>query len=204
MRNVIKPAFWIISVILAAIIAVAAQCGAPATVVVTREVEREVLVTPTPAAKPFEGVQVDILTFSGPQIAEPLQRRGPEFTALTGAKINVVVVPFNELYQKALTDMSTGTNNFDAFVFAPQWMVDYTEAGYLEDLTNRVAQDEAIEWSDIAPFFRDFSASYGGLVYAIPLDGDFHLGYYRTDLLDEANLDPPRTWEDYLDVAGFK
>ncbi|MGQ9787543.1 MAG: hypothetical protein ACUVSJ_13910, partial [Anaerolineae bacterium] len=50
--------------------------------------------------KPFEGVEVNVLTFTGPQIAEPLQRRGPDFTALTGAKINVIVVPFSDLYQK--------------------------------------------------------------------------------------------------------
>jgi multiple sugar transport system substrate-binding protein len=181
----------------------AAQCGAPATVVVTQEVAKEVLVTPTPEARPFEGVQVNILAFTGPQIAEPLQRRGPDFGALTGARINVVVVPFNELYQKILTDMASGTNSFDAFVFAPQWMVDYVVPGYLEDLTDRVAADKAIEWDDIAPFFRDFSATYAGRVYTVPLDGDFHMGYYRTDLLAQAGLEPPRTWEDYLAVAQF-
>lgn len=44
--------------------------------------------------KPFEGVTVNLLTFTGPQIAEPLQRRAPDFEKLTGAKINVVIVPF--------------------------------------------------------------------------------------------------------------
>src|SRR5574341_75215 len=94
-------------------ITLAAQCGTPATVVVTQEVEKEVLVTPTPEARPFEGVEVNILTLTGPYIAEPLQRRGPDFGALTGAKINVIEVPFNELYQEILTDMASGTNRFD-------------------------------------------------------------------------------------------
>lgn len=162
--------------------------------VVTVEVEKEA----EAPAKPFEGVEVNILTFTGPQIAEPLQRRGPDFTELTGAKINVSTVPFNELYQKILTDMATGTNSFDAFVFAPQWMVDYVVPGYLEDLTPRINADEAIEWDDIAPFFRDFSATYGGKIYTIPLDGDFHIGYYRTDLMDS----PPQTWDEYLARAA--
>jgi multiple sugar transport system substrate-binding protein len=43
--------------------------------------------------KPFEGVEINILTFVGPQVAEPLQRRGPDFTELTGAKVNVVTSP---------------------------------------------------------------------------------------------------------------
>lgn len=175
------------------------------TVEVETEVERqvEVVVTPTPEAKPFEGVEVNVLTFTGPQIAEPLQRRGPDFTELTGAQINVIVVPFSDLYQKILTDMATGTNSFDAFVFAPQWMVDYITPGYLEDLTERVEADEALEWGDIAPFFRDFSATYGGRIYTIPLDGDFHMMYYRSDLLEEADFEPPETWDDYLEIAAY-
>ena len=172
---------------------------------VVKEVEKvvtvEVEVEAAAPAKPFEGVQVNILTFTGPQIAEPLQRRGPDFTALTGAKINVSTVPFNELYQKILTDMATGTNSFDAFVFAPQWMVDYIVPGYLEDLTPRIEADPDIQWNDVAPFFRDFSATYGGKIYTIPLDGDFHMGYYRSDLLAEAGLEPPKTWAEYIEVA---
>ena len=168
------------------------------TVEVEVEVPVEVEVTAVPEAKPYEGVEINVLTFTGPQIAEPLQRRGPDFTALTGAKVNVVIVPFNELYQKLLTDMATETNSFDAFVFAPQWMVDYIVPGYLEDMTDRVAADEALEWEDVAPFFRDFSATFGGKIYTIPLDGDFHMGYYRSDLIDA----PPRTWEEYLKVAA--
>jgi len=174
------------------------------TVEVVKEVEVEKVVTvevekaAEEPAKPYEGVEVNILTFTGPQIAEPLQRRGPDFTELTGAQINVSTVPFNELYQKLLTDMATGTNSFDAFVFAPQWMVDFIVPGYLEDLTPRIEADPDIQWEDVAPFFRDFSASYEGKIYTIPLDGDFHIGYYRTDLMDS----PPQTWDEYLEMAA--
>jgi multiple sugar transport system substrate-binding protein len=168
-------------------------------------VEKETAAPPSeeaaPAEKPFEGVEVNILTFTGPQIAEPLQRRAPDFQALTGAKVNVIIVPFSDLYMKILTDMATGTNSYDAFVFSPQWMSDYIIPGYLEDLTDRVAADEALEWQDIAPFFRDFSASYEGKIWTIPLDGDFHMLYYRTDLLEKEGLNPPETWNDYLNIA---
>ena len=157
---------------------------------------------PAASAKPFEGVTVNVLTFTGPQIAEPLQRRGPDFQKLTGAKINVVTVPFSDLYQKILTDMATGTNSFHAFVFAPQWMADYITPGYIEDLTNRINADKALQWQDIGTFFRDFSATYGGRIYTIPLDGDFQMVYYRTDLLTQAGLKPPQTWDDYLKIAS--
>jgi multiple sugar transport system substrate-binding protein len=151
--------------------------------------------------KPFEGVEVNIMTFTGPQIAEPLQRRAPDFNALTGAQVNVITVPFSDLYTRLLTDWAAGTNSIDAGVFAPQWMVDYVQGGYLEDLTDRVAQDEALEIDDIAPFFREFSQQFQGRTYMITLDGDFQMVYYRKDVLDELGMEPPEIWEDYLAIA---
>ncbi|MGQ0551024.1 MAG: ABC transporter substrate-binding protein [Armatimonadota bacterium] len=157
---------------------------------------------PAVSQQRFAGVTVNVLTFTGPQIAEPLQRRAPDFGKLTGAKINVVTVPFSDLYQKALTDMATRTNSFNAFVFAPQWMVDYITPGFLEDITSRVTGDKALQWNDIAPFFRDFSATFAGRIYTIPLDGDFQMVYYRRDVLAQAGLQPPETWDDYLKIAS--
>jgi multiple sugar transport system substrate-binding protein len=193
----------------------AAACGAPATTQAPAATNPPAAteapaVTEAPTAteapateaagKQFEGVTVNMLTFVGPQVAEPLQRRGPDFTALTGATINVITVPNSDLYQKALTDMATGTNAYDAFLFAPSWIVDFAPAGYIEDLTPRIQADSALEWDDVAPFFRDFN-SYDGKVYSIPLDGDMHMVYYRTDLLEQAGLEPPKTWDDYLNIA---
>ncbi|CAN5897938.1 extracellular solute-binding protein [soil metagenome] len=149
----------------------------------------------------YDGVSIDIVTFTGPQIAEPLQRRAPEFEALTGAKVNVITVPFSDLYQQVFTDVSTGSNSYDGFVFAPQWMVDYVTPGYLEDLTPRIQNDADLQWDDVGAFFRDFSSTYQGSVYTLPLDGDFQMVYYRTDVLEQLGMEPPQTWDDYLAIA---
>jgi multiple sugar transport system substrate-binding protein len=178
--------------VLVALVALIAGCAAPVSAPAGEA---------APGEQPAAEVTIDVLTFTGPQIAEPLQRRGAEFTERTGIKVNVTVVPFSDLYQKILTDLATGTNAFDVYVFAPQWMVDYVEPGYLEPLTDRVANNAELQWEDIAPFFRDFSASYKGEIYTIPLDGDFQMVYYRTDVLEELGMEPPQTWEDYLAIA---
>lgn len=149
----------------------------------------------------FDGVSINVLTFTGPVIAEPLQRRAPEFEALTGADVNIITVPFADLYTKILTDLSTGTNSIDAAVFAPQWLVDFAAPGYLLPLDDRIAADPAIQWDDVGPFFRDFSATYDGKTYTIPFDGDFLMAYYRTDLFDAAGLTPPKTWDEYVAIA---
>ena len=150
--------------------------------------------------KPFAGVTVNVITQTG-AIQEPLQRRAPEFEALTGAKINVIAVPFSDLYQKVLTDWASGTNSVDAAVFAPQWMVDYIAGGYLEDLSPRIEADKDIKEDDVGAFFRDFSEKYDDKTYMITLDGDFHMMYYRKDILDAAGQKVPTTWDEYLAVA---
>jgi multiple sugar transport system substrate-binding protein len=82
-----------------------------------------------------------------------------------------------------------------------QWNADFFAAGILEDLTDDVAADPNIQWDDIAPFFRNYIATYNSNVYVVPLDGDFHMIYYRTDLFEDAGITPPRTWEEYLAAA---
>jgi len=155
----------------------------------------------TSSNQSFSGTTIRVVTFTGPQIAEPLQRRAPDFEKATGAKVQIITVPFSDLYQKVLTDFSTKTNSYDATVFDPQWMGDYVPPGYLEDLTDRVKNDSALQWNDIAPFFRDFSATFKGKVYTIPLDVDFQLVYYRKDLLQKDGLKAPETWDDYISIA---
>jgi multiple sugar transport system substrate-binding protein len=168
---------------------------------VEKVVEKVVVATAVPAAKPFAGQTINVLTFSGPQIKEPLTRRGQEFAAATGATVKVQDVPFGDLYQKILNDFSSGTNSYDVVVFAPQWSVDYAAPGFLEPLGDRIKGDKAIDWDDIGLFFRDFSAGYNGQTYLVPLDGDFQMVYYRTDIAAQLKLAEPKTWDDYVAFA---
>ena len=86
-------------------------------------------------------------------------------------------------------------------MFDPQWLGDFAGPGYLADLTDRVNADPQLDWQDVGPFFRDFNATYNGKVYTIPLDGDFHMVYYRSDILEKDGVAPPKTWDDYLTIA---
>ena len=101
-----------------------------------------------------EGVTVNILTRPGPVIAGRLEERGEEFKEMTGATINVSSVPFADLFQKLLTDWSTGTNSIDVGVFASGWAVELADSGLLADLSDFVANDPDIQFDDIAPYFR--------------------------------------------------
>ena len=104
-----------------------------------------------PAQAQYEGVTINILTRPGPVIAQRMVERGKEFTAATGAEIKVNEVPFAELFQKLLTDWSTGTNSIDVGVFASGWGVEMVDGGLLENLDPYIAKDSKIDLQDIAP-----------------------------------------------------
>ena len=148
----------------------------------------------------FDDVTLDILTFEGP-IGKTVTSHAHKFEALTGVTINIKTVSFGEVHDAILQDFTSETNQYEVVFFVSQWLVDYAEPGYLEDITEEVEQDSALQWEDLAPFFRDFAAKYRDRVYGIPVDGDYHMVYYRSDLLAQAALDPPKTWEDYLTIA---
>src|SRR5258708_4005937 len=152
-------------------------------------------------ALPYDGIKATVLTFTGPQIAEPLQRRAPEFKKLTGADITIATVPNADLYNTILKDQSTGTNAYQGFVLYPQWLGDFASAGYMQPLDDYIKADKDIQWDDVEPFQRNVSTAYGGKTYVVPLDGDCLMVYYRTDVLEKNKLQPPKTWDDYLAVA---
>ncbi|MEO1292623.1 MAG: extracellular solute-binding protein [Pseudomonadota bacterium] len=158
--------------------------------------------TPLAADGHYDGVVVNILTRPGPVIAGRIVERGEEFKEMTGAEIRVAEVPFAELFQKILTDWATGTNSIDVGVFASGWGVELVSAGLVENLDPYIEADDKIDLADIAPYFRDFNQKVEGSTYFITLDGDFQMLYYRTDVLANAGLEPPKTWEEYLEVAA--
>lgn len=151
-------------------------------------------------SRQFNGVDISVLTLSKP-VATTIEKRAAEFEAATGAKITVKSAGYSELYQTIKADLTAGENQYDVMIMTSNWMPDYIESGYLKNLTEWVEVDTALAWADIAPFFQEYGPVYDDKIYAIPIDGNYHLMYYRADLLAEAGFKPPQTWDEYLKVA---
>lgn len=148
----------------------------------------------------FDGITITVAAMDRP-IGVGVERRAREFEKLTGAKVNIVTFPQKEVFPSMQQEFVNKTNKYDVVVFSPQWMADFVKPGYLENLTTRVKADSQLQWDDIAPFFRNFTATYKGQIYAVPMDGDFLMVYYRKDLLEKSGIEPPQTWDDYIVVA---
>jgi multiple sugar transport system substrate-binding protein len=151
-------------------------------------------------AKDFTGVTVNVVTFTGPPIAEPLQRHGAEWEKATGGKVNVTTAPFSDLFQKEATDLATGTNSFTLYTMSSSWLGSFAGQGYFQDLTSLVPTYPGLQWDDVVPVMQS-NSSFGGKIYAVPFDSDVLSVYYRTDILGKDGVAPPKTWDEYLTIA---
>jgi len=166
------------------------------------------------AAKKYEGVKLTVVTQPGPYIAGPLIDHGKEWTALTGGVVQVIEVPYEELYSKIMTPFITKTHVYDMIVVSATWLPDFTP--HVVTLDDYIANpDTNPDWDDILPAYREKLATWEGKVYALPLDGDTHTLFYRRHLFADADnqanfkakygydLLVPETMAQLRDVAEF-
>jgi multiple sugar transport system substrate-binding protein len=209
----LKLMYTVLSLVI--VFTLAAQCGAPATVVVTKEVEKvvtkevekvvtkevekEVMVTPTPSeAKPFAGRSINFLTIQPHTVAS--KELAKWFEEETGARVNVLVVPYANVTEKAVLDVTSGAGEYDVVEYWYPMLGSLVENGVLEDVTAWWDENAAeIKADDFVPVFRDTFTMIDGKRYGIPYDGDLHLLFYNTTLFKKYDLKPPETWDEYLE-----
>lgn len=164
----------------------------------------------------FEGVTITVFTQPPPYIAKPVQMFAPDWERLTGAKVKLITAPWGELYPKMFSSFALGQALFDIVIAPAAWLPDFAEAGFLTPLDVLIGADPYIAWGDILPVYRDRIVSWGGKIYAVPMDGDNHIFYYRKDALGNPEYQvrfkakygydlpvPPRTWKQVRDIAEF-
>jgi len=51
------------------------------------------------------------------------------------------------------------------------------------------------------PAFKDTYTLIDGKRYGVPLDGDIHLMFFNTTIFEKHNVEPPKTWDEYLETC---
>jgi multiple sugar transport system substrate-binding protein len=165
---------------------------------------------PAPTER-YDGVKITAALHSGSFVRQwtPFL---PRLKELYGIELELVGIPVNELYDKEILELSTGTGAYDLVMLNPGWMGDYVD--YLLPLDDYMEKSDPA-WEDIHEGFRVWENTYEGQRYTLTMDGDVILLYYRKDLFDNPDeqaafrqkygydLAPPETWEQVLDVAEF-
>ncbi|WP_336644831.1 ABC transporter substrate-binding protein [Microbacterium sp. USHLN186] len=115
-----------------------------------------------------------------------------------GVTVNVTLVPYDELQQKATLDVQSGAAEFDVF---DSW---YTEIGALADGDVIVPVDDLIEEAGVDDFIPSILDAYSlvdGKRYGVPFDGDTEVLFYNKEILERNGVTPPTTWDEYADAV---
>ncbi|MBS3943255.1 MAG: extracellular solute-binding protein [Dethiobacter sp.] len=206
-----KPGIYLLAVLLVFSLALIAT-GCPAPVAEPQPDPEEEPAT----GRQFEDVTITVFTQPPPFIAKPVMMFGPDWEEATGGKVNLVTAPWAELYPRMFSSFSLEAANYDIIIFPAAWLADFAGAGFLSPLDDLIAADPYIDWNDILPAYRERISVWNDVTYAVPLDGDSHLFYYRKDALENTDFQgrfkeqfgyelpaPPRTWAEHRDIAEF-
>lgn len=121
-----------------------------------------------------------------------------QFTDVSGAKLVNDQVPGNNLTDKVMVSLSSGTGEYDVMTIDEGVLPSANP--YLKPLQSYIARDK-IDLSDFIPSCLD-AAAWKGVQYDLPIDSNIQILYYRKDVLDEAGVkDYPATFTDLLAAA---
>lgn len=193
--------------------------GQAAQEVVAGELLPPIVAEPCEDDCPYEGQTVTVIVNTagekGP-ISGPFYEVRDEFEAATGATLEIVEVPFAEHFPKLMTDLTTGTGQYDTSIAGAWWLGDLVGGDFIVPYDDYYDDPSFPEWDieDTQPGPRGL-LTYGDQKYMVANDHDGQVMYYRRDLLEDPDhqaafeeeygypLEVPQTWDQFRDVAEY-
>ena len=136
------------------------------------------------------GETLTVLYMSG-VYADAAKSMVDEFEEKTGAKVEVIDMPYTELHQKMLLDFTSGAGTYDVIDVASQWDGEF--APYLTDLQPYMEKD-GVKAEDFIDNVIANSGKWQDKYIGIPNASTPQLFAYRTDIFPNGLTD---TWEEY-------
>lgn len=151
------------------------------------------------------------LIFAQHPMADSFIAELPSFENLTGIKVTYDTLPEEEFFQKVRTDLSTGQGNYDAFMAGPPNNFQYAAAGWNEPLddyiNNPALTDKNYNVEDFYPACIDVNTwdpkgTGKGSLWAIPANEEAYSLFYRKDILEQAGMAVPQTFDEVISAAA--
>ncbi len=115
-------------------------------------------------------------------------------------KLNLLLVGHPELHFKISTTVASG-NAPDFSLIDSVWVTQFARAGFLRPLDEIDPEWVENEYKqDFFPVFVDGSC-HDGHLYAIHVQTDMALIWYRKDWFEAEGMRPPTTWDELIEVA---
>lgn len=148
----------------------------------------------------FEGEQLNFMIIQPHAVTGDILKA--RFEELTGATVNVTVVPYDEVQAKATLDVQSGANQFDVFDYWYPTVGALASQGILDDLTGFIDGNADIDAADFIPSIYDVYTLYDGKRWGLPYDGDTHVLFYNTEIFAQAGVEKaPETWDEFQAAA---
>ncbi len=121
------------------------------------------------------------------------------FTAETGIEVDLEVVPWDDLWNRILTAVSSGQGP-DVLNIGTTWSASLQATGAFIEFDDETMQ--AIGGAEkFVPTSLSATGADGQAPVAVPLYGQSYALYYNTEMFTEAGLDTPGTWDEMV-AAG--
>jgi multiple sugar transport system substrate-binding protein len=105
------------------------------------------------------------------------------FTQLSGIEVELVPIPDDSIYDKAIAEFISGNASFDALQFFSAWLGDFAAPGFLAPL-----DEYAAKWKlPLEDFYDTYRLNYGyvnGQLVGIPFDCDVQLVHLRKSIME--------------------
>lgn len=136
-----------------------------------------------PGHCPFEGQSVTVLEVKS-QGGGAIGELKNEFEAATGARLNLVQLPHQELFPNFMSDLTNRAGKYDAAYAGAWWLGELVTGDYIIPYDKYYTDPRFPKWNidDVLAAPRSL-LSYGNKKYMIANDHDGQIMYYRRDLL---------------------
>ena len=157
------------------------------------------------AAKPYEGVTLNLSTYSQVPEFDFYKTLMPDFTEKTGINVNYTQQEIAAQDQKIPLQLSAKDPSLDVFFTGSENIGKYLGVSGVEPLDQYINNPDLTpaewEFADIAPAVEK-ACQNGGVTYCIASHTGGGLLYYNTRMFQEAGLaGPPQTPAELLDYA---
>lgn len=122
------------------------------------------------------------------------------FADQTGVSIQVEAVPWDNVNDKLTTAVASGEGP-DVTQIGLSLLPSFRAAGVLEDLTPHLSDHPTLASDTFLDAVSAENLSTDGTVTSVPWVADTRVLFYRTDILEEAGIAPPTTWDELRSAA---
>jgi multiple sugar transport system substrate-binding protein len=138
-----------------------------------------------------------------PQEVDYWEKLIREYEKSTGEEVQVVVQPTDsdQRRQGLVVSLQAKQPDPDVFMMDVVWIGQFVKSNWIQPLDSHISESKF----DTSAFFSkvlNLVDSYDGKLYALPVNIDGGLLYYRKDLLEKYNYPfPPETWHQLVEYS---